>query len=106
MEGVERAVDAAVRDAPFAIARRPPILGFGLNAFDNYWQTRQHILSRLARRGWSVGYTTPALSIWERNGLRWRDAGWRAKEIDSHGVHVRYPGRSPMLLHRWSAADR
>ena len=106
MTGVEPPVDAAARDGPVADGRRPPILGFGLNAFDGYWQTRQHILSRLARRGWPVGYTTAAMSRWERNGLRWRNAGWRSEEVSSYGVHVRYPGRFPFLLHRWGAADR
>ena len=105
MRGVERAVNAAARDALLDNGRRPSIYGFGLNAFDGYWQTRQQILSRLARRGWPVGYTTPVMSIWERNGLRWRDAGWRAKEVDRDGVHVRYPGRIPTLLHRWPAVD-
>ena len=88
------------------VSRRPPILAFGVNAFDGYWQTRQHILSRLAQRGWRVGYTTPAMSIWERNGLRWRDAAWRSTIIERHGVRIRYPGRVPALLHRWQALDR
>jgi len=88
------------------VQRRPPILAFGVNAFDGYWQTRQHILSRLAQRGWPVGYTTPAMSIWERDGLRWRDAGWGSKSVSRDGVRIRYPGRVPALLHRWQAMDR
>ena len=56
--------------------------------------------------GWPVGYTTPAMSIWERNGLRWRDAKWRSTNVDRDGVRVRYPGRVPSLLHRWPALDR
>ena len=100
MRGVPR------KDAPFDAHRRPPLLAFGLNAFDGYWQTRQHVLSRLAQRGWPVGYTTPAMSIWERSGLRWRDAGWRSIAIDRYGVNVRCPGRLPARLHRWQALDR
>jgi len=93
-------------DAPADVHRRPPILAFGVNAFDGYWQTRQHVLSRLAQRRWAVGYTTPAMSIWERTELRWRDAGWRSANVDCGGVRVRYPGRLPALLHRWPGLDR
>jgi len=88
------------------VHRRPPILAFGVNAFDGYWQTRQHVLSRLAQRGWPVGYTTPAMSRWERNGLRWRDAKWKSTNVCRDGVRIRYPGRVPSLLHRWQALDR
>jgi hypothetical protein len=88
------------------VYRRPPILAFGINAFDGYWQTRQHVLTRLAQRRWTVGYTTPAMSIWERNELRWRDAKWHSASVDCDGVRVRYPGRVPALLHRWPALDR
>jgi glycosyltransferase involved in cell wall biosynthesis len=88
-----------------SVQRRQTILAFGLNAWDGYWQTRQQVLSRLGKRGWPVGYTTPAMSVWERDGLRWRDAAWRSIELDSDGVHIRYPGRLPTLLHRWEAVD-
>jgi hypothetical protein len=48
----------------------------------------------------------PPMSIWERNGLRWRDAKWRSANVDRDGVRIRYPGRVPALLHRWPALDR
>src|SRR6185295_5964788 len=69
-------------------------------------QTRQQILSRLAQRGWRVGYTPPAMSIWERDALRWRDSAWRSRIVDRDGVRVRYPGRMPALLHRVAPWDR
>ncbi|MEO8306256.1 MAG: hypothetical protein ABI724_19255 [Betaproteobacteria bacterium] len=88
------------------VERRRTILAFGLNAWDGYWQTRQHVLSRLAQRGWSVSYTTPVMSIWERGGLRWREAAWRSTGADCDGVRIRCPGRIPALLHRWEALDQ
>jgi glycosyltransferase involved in cell wall biosynthesis len=88
-----------------SMRRRPTILAFGLNAWDGYWQTRQHVLSRLARRGWPVGYTTPAMSIWDRNELQWRDAAWRSRRVERDAVQIWYPGRLPAQLHRWQAMD-
>jgi glycosyltransferase involved in cell wall biosynthesis len=86
--------------------RRGTILAFGLYDWDTYWQTRQQVLSRLAKRGWRVGYTTPAMSVWERQGLRWRDSAWRSRAIDRDSVRIRYPGRIPTLLHRSDSWDR
>jgi glycosyltransferase involved in cell wall biosynthesis len=88
-----------------SVIRRHPILAFGAYDWDAYWQTRQQVLSRLGKRGWRVGYTTPAMSIWERQGLRWRHAAWRSRALDRDGVHIRYPGRMPALLHRCDALD-
>jgi glycosyltransferase involved in cell wall biosynthesis len=86
--------------------RHRAILAFGVYDWDTYWQTRQQILSRLAQRGWRVGYTPPAMSIWERDALRWRDSAWRSRVVDRDGVRVRYPGRMPALLHRVAPWDR
>lgn len=76
------------------------VLAFGTNDWDGYWQTRQHVLSRLAARGWSVGYTTPPMSIWERNEPRWRHAQWACRDVVRDSVRVHYPGRLPPLTHR------
>ena len=92
----------------------PIVLAFGMNVWDEYWQTRQHGLSRLAGRGWNVGYTTPAMSIWERGGLRWRHASWLARTDCRDGVRIRYPGRLPLVVRllitevggTWSGAAR
>ncbi|HET7033110.1 MAG TPA: hypothetical protein VFJ48_08300 [Casimicrobiaceae bacterium] len=88
------------------LVRRGTILAFGVYYWGTYWQTRQQVLSRLAARGWRVGYTTPAMSIWERGGLRWRDSAWRSQTVDCDGVRIRYPGRIPVLLHRANVWDR
>lgn len=81
------------------------VLAFGTNDWDGYWQTRQHVLSRLAARGWTVGYTTPVMSIWERNEPRWQHAPWTSREVDRDGVRVHYPGRWPPLTHRSLGLD-
>jgi glycosyltransferase involved in cell wall biosynthesis len=86
--------------------RRGTILAFGLYDWDRYWQTRQQVLSRLAARGWQVAYTTLAMSIWEREGLRWRGSAWLSRAVERDGVRVRYPGRIPALLHRSDTWDR
>lgn len=81
------------------------VLAFGTNDWDGYWQTRQQVLSRLAGRGWVVGYTTPAMSIWERDQPRWRHAQWTCREVTRDGVRVHYPGRWPPLTHRSPGLD-
>ena len=83
----------------------PLLLGFGTNDWSDYWQTRQHVLSRLANRGFRVGYTTPALSIHERTRPRWQDARWHARREVLDGVRVMHPGRWPPLTHRVDAID-
>jgi glycosyltransferase involved in cell wall biosynthesis len=83
-----------------------PILGFGLNNWDTYWQTRQHVLSRLSSRNWRVGYTVPIQSIWDRDTPRWRDARWFGRVVEQDGVTVVYPGRLPMVCERWPSFDR
>ena len=84
----------------------PLLLGFGTNSWSDYWQTRQHVLSRLATRGFRVGYTTPAMSVWERDEPRWRYAKWWSQRMVLDSVHVMYPGRLPPLTHRVDALDR
>lgn len=51
---------------------RHPIISFGANVWDDEWHTRQHILSRLGRRGWPVVYSNGTYSIWDR-ARPWRD---------------------------------
>lgn len=84
----------------------PLLLGFGINDWSDYWQTRQHVLSRLATRGYQVGYTTPVLSIHERSRPRWREARWRPAVELVNGVRVMHPGRWPPVTHRVAAIDR
>lgn len=59
---------------------------------------RQHILSRLARRGWDICYSTGAMDWWNRNTQEWRDAPlFNHAQMDS-GVSLAVSGR---LFARW-----
>ena len=44
----------------------PSVIVFGLNEWNDNWQTRQYISSQLGKRGWSVVYTTGAGDLWVR----------------------------------------
>ena len=46
-----------------SVSQRRKILAFGLNAWDGYWQTRQHVLSRLAKRELLSAMLTPVEKI-------------------------------------------
>jgi glycosyltransferase involved in cell wall biosynthesis len=59
---------------------------------------RQHLLSRLAARGWPIAYSTGALDIWQRGTRSWEEAPWRGRSLRDHGVLVDIPGRA---LPRW-----
>ena len=51
----------------------PQIFAFGLNEWHTpWWVDRQHLLTRLAKRGWPVLYSTGPQSLWERNTEKWR----------------------------------
>jgi glycosyltransferase involved in cell wall biosynthesis len=77
---------------------KPHIFAFAPNSWQGPWMNRQQILSRLARRGWSVTYSTGPLSTWERRSERWRAAPWfNAYELHD-GVQVEIAGKA---LPRW-----
>lgn len=59
---------------------------------------RQQLLSRLARRGWEVIYSTGALSVWERHTERWHSSPLFDTFVTLDGVKVIRPGR---LFARW-----
>ncbi len=84
------------KDAPGL--RRLPIVAMAPNSWLGPRMNRQHILSRLAARGWTVLYSTGALSISERHGQRWAEADWFRSAHRLEEVWVDRPGR---LLPRW-----
>lgn len=87
--------------------RQPrPIIALGGNSWDQYWQTRQHVLARLASRGWPVVYSTGAFFVWDRFGERWNGARWRDRWETLDGVRVYWPGRWQMRWPRIPAWDR
>ena len=83
-----------------------PIIAFGGNSWDPYWQTRQHVLSRLASRGWPVVYSTGSFFVWDRFGEAWTGARWRDRSESLDGVHVYWPGRWQMRWPRVPIWDR
>lgn len=80
------------------MSARPPIIALAPNDWTGKRMNRQHILSRLAARGWSIVYSTGALSVWDRGSSRWAEAGWLNRFDWIEGVLVDRPGR---LLPRW-----
>jgi glycosyltransferase involved in cell wall biosynthesis len=77
---------------------RLPIVAMAPNSWLGSRMNRQHILSRLAARGWTVLYSTGALSISERHGGQWDRADWFHSGHRIEGVWVDRPGR---CLPRW-----
>jgi hypothetical protein len=54
----------------------PSVIVFGLNEWNDNWQTRQYISSQLGKRGWSVVYTTGAGDLWLRRIAAWSAKRW------------------------------
>jgi glycosyltransferase involved in cell wall biosynthesis len=77
---------------------RKPIVAFAPDAWSGRRMNRQQILSRLAARGWPVLYSNGALSVWDRGGPRWSEAGWFDRIEEAEGLLLDRPGR---LLPRW-----
>lgn len=77
---------------------RSHIFAFAPNEWHGPWLNRQQFLSRLARRGWPVVYSTGALSTWQRGSAAWRAAGIFSRWEDHDGVRVDRPGKA---LLRW-----
>ena len=54
----------------------PQIFAFASNEWHTpWWMARQHLFTRLARRGWPVVYSTGPQSLWERDTEKWRHGG-------------------------------
>jgi glycosyltransferase involved in cell wall biosynthesis len=77
-----------------------------------WWLDRQHLMSRLAVRGWSIIYSTGPLAIWERKDRAWKTAGWLAstelafkKQCQKGKVMIDRAGRLLPLWPRFSAWD-
>lgn len=90
--------DSAERQREIQHARQAHIFAFAPNAWGGPWMNRQQILSRLARRGWRVTYSTGPLSMWDRGSDDWHAAPWRTSFERHDGVDVGLAGKS---LPRW-----
>lgn len=88
------------------MSARLPIFAFAPDEWPGRRLNRQHILSRLAARGWPVVYSTGALSVWDRGGSQWAEAGWLGRFEEMEGVRVDRPGRLPPRWQRHAGWDR
>ena len=77
---------------------------------ENPWETTtgstvQSLLPRLAARGWPVLHSTGALSIWQRGGPDWSQAGLAARFESIGGVQVERAGKRYLRWPRFPAWD-
>jgi len=79
-------------------ARLIPVIALAPNDWDGPWRNRQHVLTRLAQRGWPIIYSTGPLSLWDRESLAWRKAPPVGRFEQKEGVFVNIAGRFPF---RW-----
>lgn len=86
--------------------RKPRVFAFAPNLWDGPWMNRQHILSRLAQRGWPVTYSTGPLSIWQRGSHEWKMAPWFSTYETCDGVQIDLPGRSLLRWPSMASYDR
>lgn len=73
------------------------------NPWEVPWRNRQHVLSRLAARGWRIVYSPGPLSWWERESTFWATASLLGHFEERNKVSVFVPGRFPF---RWPPATR
>jgi len=88
------------------IRQRPAIIAFDANDWTSNWMNRQHLLSRLGKRGWPVIYSTGALSISDRHSPQWQSARWTWQTRRADGVILPVPSRLPPRWSRWARWDR
>ena len=76
-----------------------PIIAFAPHPWDeSQWMNRQHLLSRLGRRGWHIVYTNGPLNLWNRYGDSWKKAPFLyGSKIQDH-VSLINAGK---ILPRW-----
>lgn len=83
----------------------PTLVALAPHAWNDRWLSRQHLLSRLARRGWSVVYSHGPWCWWDREQPWWRTVGWRDRFAREDGVLVDHPGRWACRWPRWPGWD-
>lgn len=76
------------------------------NHWDLPWRNRQHVLSRLAARGWPIIYSPGPLSWWERKSVFWRSAPIVGRFEECDNLRVFRPGRLPFRWRPATAWDR
>ena len=73
---------------------RPPIIALANDPWQSPRAGRQQILSRLGERGWPVLYSNGPITLWDRNGEEWKQAGLLDRIERHRGVFVHVPGRA------------
>ncbi|MDX2270313.1 MAG: glycosyltransferase [Bryobacter sp.] len=98
--GVARAVDEILcRAAAYegrggmSYGRQTAVLALDLNPWHGRRLGRQHLLSKLAQRGWDVAYSTGAYSLWQRGTEAFRRAPWWPSNEMAEGVTLDVPGK-------------
>ena len=82
------------------------IVAFGLDDWNNNPQTRHHVLSRLASRGWRITYTNGPHFVWGIRQHKWINATWRDRLGTSDGVFLSWPARWLARWPRFTGWDR
>lgn len=95
-----------------AEVERPAIVALATNDWHRpWWQDRQHLLARLAGRGWPVVFSNGPLDLWERDARRWAEAALRGglERVPVNGgrqVVVEHAGRVWPTWQRWPSWTR
>jgi O-antigen/teichoic acid export membrane protein/glycosyltransferase involved in cell wall biosynthesis len=100
---VNRGVASDVSQGPTAV---PSVIVFGLNEWNDNWQTRQYISSQLGKRGWSVVYTTGAGDSWERGTAAWNAKRWNGYVEERDHVQFYRSGKFDARLRKVKTWDQ
>jgi glycosyltransferase involved in cell wall biosynthesis len=88
------------------IRSKTSIVAFGTDDWDNNPQTRHHVLSHLASRGWRITYTNGPHFVWGIRQPKWVKATWTSRLGTSDGVNLSWPARWLARWPRFRAWDR
>jgi len=87
--------------------KHTPILALSHHPWgEDAWMNRQHLLSRLARRGWPVAYSTGALDLWQRRTSDWQSSRLLPRSHTRDRVLILEPGKLTPRYQRFSSYDR
>lgn len=79
-----------------------PIIAVAPTLWRGTWMNRQHLLSRLASKGWPVLYTMGPASLWERGSDEWRERPLCSRIDDTDGIRLVTAGRSTAVWPRFA----
>lgn len=75
-------------------ANLPPIIALASTPWRGTWMNRQHLLSRLAARGWPVVYSNGPASVWERGDDTWAQRPRFDRDEETDGIRLVTGGRT------------